>query len=128
MVHWTYRCIKQCEIALKYALKLIFLKCIFEFMINTALPASNSIYGREKLFDMTKSILQIMCIIVVQWSRSCFEVQINQVGLPATLFSVSLYLFFCLVSFFNTIFPFGLFFSLFLLLTLLVMHLDQYIF
>ena len=39
--------------------------------------------------------------------------------------------FFCLVSFLNTIFPFGLFsfflFS-FLLLTLLTMHLDQYIF
>ena len=36
--------------ALKYALKLIFLKCIFEFMVNTAPPASNSVYGREKLF------------------------------------------------------------------------------
>ena len=37
--------------------------------------------------------------------------QINRVRLPATLFSVSLYrFFFCLVSFFNTIFPFGLFF------------------
>ena len=33
------------------------------------------------------------------------------VRLPVTLFSVSMYLFFpCLVSFFNTIFPFGLFF------------------
>ena len=36
--------------ALKYALKLIFLKFIFEFLINTAPPASNSVYGREKLF------------------------------------------------------------------------------
>ena len=36
----------ECE----YALKLIFLKCIFEFMINAAPPASNSVYGREKLF------------------------------------------------------------------------------
>ena len=37
--------------------------------------------------------------------------QINRVRLPSTLFSLSLYLFFfCLVSFFNTIFPFGLFF------------------
>ena len=51
---------------------------------------------------------------------------INRVRLPATLFSVSVYRFYfsCLVSFVNTIFPFGLF-SLFLLLTLLVMHLDQ---
>ena len=37
--------------------------------------------------------------------------QIDRVRLSATLFSVSLYrFFFCLVSFFNTIFPFGLFF------------------
>ena len=45
---------KECEIALKYALKLVFLKCIFEFIINTALPASNSVYGREKLFRYDK--------------------------------------------------------------------------
>ena len=52
-----------------------------------------------------------MCVTVVQWSRSCLHVQINRVRLPATLFSVSLYrFFFCLVSFLNTIFPFGLFF------------------
>ena len=96
---------------MKYALKLIFLKCIFEFMINTAPPASNSVYGREKLIDMTKLIFQIKCVTVVQWSRSCLHLQINRVRLPATLFSVSLYrFFFCLVSFFNTIFPFGLFF------------------
>ena len=50
-----------------------------------------------------------MCVTVVQWSRSCLHVQINRVQLPATLFPVSLYRFFlsCLVSFFNTIFPFG---------------------
>ena len=60
---------------------------------------------------MTKLIFQIMCVTVVQWSRSCLHVQINRVRLPATLFSVSLYrFFFCLVSFLNTIFPFGLFF------------------
>ena len=53
-----------------------------------------------------------MCVTVVQWSRSCLNVQINRVRLPATLFSVSLchFFFFCSVSFFNTIFPFGLFF------------------
>ena len=59
---------------------------------------------------------------MVQWSRSCLNVQINRVRLPSTLFSVSLYRFWPL--FFNTIFLFGLF-SLFLLLTLLVMNLDQ---
>ena len=43
--------------------------------------------------------------------NSCLHVQINRVRLPATLFSVSLYLFFLFGLFFlNTIFPFGLFF------------------
>ena len=56
---------------------------------------------------------QITCVTVVQWSTSCLNVQINRVLLPATRFSVSLYRF--VVSpvwslFFNTIFPFGLFF------------------
>ena len=45
--------------------------------------------------------------------KSCLHVLINRVRLPATLFSVSLYRF-CLFSvwslFFNTNFPFGLFF------------------
>ena len=67
--------------------------------------------AEKNCFDMTKLIFQIMCVTVVQWSRSCLHVQINRVRLPATLFSVSLYrFFFCLVSFLNTIFPFGLFF------------------
>ena len=60
---------------------------------------------------MTKLIFQIMCVTVVQWSRSFLHVQINRVRLPATLLSVSLYrLFFPVWSIFNTIFPFGLFF------------------
>ena len=62
-------------------------------------------------FDVTKLILQIMCVTVVQWLRSCLVMQINRVRLPATLFSVSLLS--CFFSFwsllFNTIFPFGLF-------------------
>ena len=95
---------------MKYALKLIFLKCVFEFMINTAPPPSNSVYGREKLFDMTKLIFQIMCVTVVEWSRSFLNVQINRVRLPAMLFYVSLYRFFFLFGlFFNTIFPYSLF-------------------
>ena len=44
----------KCEITLKYALKLVFLKCVFEFMINAALPAENSVFGREKLFSYDK--------------------------------------------------------------------------
>ena len=36
--------------ALKYSFKLFFLKCIFEFMINTAPQGSNGVNGREKYF------------------------------------------------------------------------------
>ena len=68
--------------------------------------------AEKNCFDMTKLIYQIMRVTVVQWSRSCLHVQINRVRLPSTLFSLSLYLFFFFLfgSFFNTIFPFGLFF------------------
>ena len=53
-----------------------------------------------------------MCVTMVQWLRGCLHLQVNRVRLPVTLFSVSLYRFFFprLVSFFNIIFPFGLFF------------------
>ena len=67
--------------------------------------------AEKNCFDMTKLIFQIMCVTVVQWSRSFLHVQINRVRLPATLLSVSLYRFFLpCFFFFNTIFPFGLFF------------------
>ena len=89
----------------------------------TAPPASNSVYGSEKLFWYDKINFSNHVCHCGAVSRSCLHVQINRVRLPATLFSVSLYLFF----FVNTIFLFA-FFSLFLLLNLLVMHLDQYIF
>ena len=36
------------KMVLKYVLKLIFLKCIFEFMINTAPPALKSVCFRQK--------------------------------------------------------------------------------
>ena len=74
-------------------------------MINTAPPASNSVYGSENCFDMTKLIFQVICVTMVQWSWSCLHVQINWVRLPATLFSVSLYrFFFPLWSLFLTLF------------------------
>ena len=70
-----------------------------------------------------------MCVTVVQWSRNCLHcLQINWVRLPATvtLFSVALsYRFFCVWSLFLTLFFLLACFPLFLLLTLLVMHLDQ---
>ena len=51
-----------------------------------------------------------MCVSVVQWSRSCLHT-CKPGSTPATLFSVSLYVFFFSVwPFFNTTFPFGLFF------------------
>ena len=67
--------------------------------------------AEKNCFDMTKLILQIMCVTVVKWSRSCLNVQSNRVRLPATLFSVSLNRFFFLFGlfYFNIIFPFGLF-------------------
>ena len=66
--------------------------------------------AEKNCFDMTKLIFQIMCVTVVQWSRSCLHLQINWVRLPATLFSVSLCRFFSVGSLLNTIFPFGFFF------------------
>ena len=85
--------------------------------------------AEKNCFDMTKLIYQIMCVTVLQWSRGCLHVQINRVQLLTTLFSVSLYRFFFVFSIWSLFLtPFFLlaFFSLFLLLTLLVMHLDQY--
>ena len=74
-------------------------------MINTALPASNSVYAEKNCLHMTKLIFQIICVTVVQWSRSFLHVQINRVRFPATLLSVSLYRFFSLLGlFFLTLF------------------------
>ena len=72
-------------------------------MVNTAPPASNSVYGREKLFWYDKikfSNRECRCGAVV-------EELLERADKPgsASLFSVSLYRFF-----FSTIFPFGLFF------------------
>ena len=60
--------------------------------------------AEKNCFDVTKLILQIMCVTMVKWSRSCLNVQSNRVRLPVMLFSVSLNRFY-----FNTIFPIGLF-------------------
>ena len=46
---------------MKYSFQLIFLKCIFEFTINTAPQASNGVYGREnclKCNNFTTSFIQ----------------------------------------------------------------------
>ena len=97
---------------MKYALKLIFLKCIFEFIINTAPPASNSVYGKEKLFwyDKINHSNQVChCGAVVKELLARAD---NLGSTPGDAVFCFLYrLFFRVWSlFFNTIFPFGLFF------------------
>ena len=88
----------------------------FEFMINTAPLASNSVYGREKLFWYDKITFPkhvCHCGAVIKELRAPAEVlQINRVRLPATLFSVSLYYSFFLfgLSFFKHYFSFWPFF------------------
>ena len=96
----------------KYALKLIFLKFIFELMIKTAPPAKNSVYGRDVCH----------CGAVVKELRA----RADKPGWTPGDAVFCFFLFFCLVSFL-TLFFILVFFSIFLLLTLLVMHLDQYI-
>ena len=69
--------------------------------------------AEKNCFDMTKLFLQIMCVTVVQWSRSYLHLQINRVRLPVTLFLFLCTVFFSSILFglfFNTVFPFGLFF------------------
>ena len=73
-----------------------------------------------------------MCVTVLQGTSTRLYMQMNRVPLPATMFYVSLYRFclFCFFVFslcFLILFTFDLL-SLFSLLTLLIMHLDQYIF
>ena len=99
-------------------------------MINTAPPASNSVHGTEKLFwydkiNFSNHVCQCGAVVKELLTRA-EKPGSTPVDAAFFLFLCTIF-FFCLVSFFNTIFPFGLF-SLFLLQTLLVMHLDQYIY
>ena len=63
--------------------------------------------AEKNCFDMTKLVFLIMCVTVVQWSRSCLNVQINRVR-RCFLFLCTV--FFCLVSFFLTLFSLLTFF------------------
>ena len=107
-------------------------------MINTAQPASKSVYAEKNGFDITKLIFQNMyawqCGTAVKELLAAADEPGSTPG--DTAFPVSsLYRFFLFLFFF---FLFSLCFlvqffllacfSLFLLLTLLMMHLDQYIF
>ena len=114
---------------MKYTLKLIFLKCIFEFMINTAPTASNSVYGREKLFWYDKinfSYHACHCGTVVKELLACADKPGSTPGDAVFCFFVPFF-FSCLVSFLTLFFLLA-FFPLFSRLTLLVMHLDQWYF
>ena len=80
-------------------------------MINTDLLASTASMAEKNCFDITKLTFHIVCVTVVQWSRSFLHVQSNRVRLPATLLSVSMYCFFFLFGlFFLTLFFFLAFF------------------
>ena len=114
---------------MKYALKLIFLKCLFEFMMNTAPPASNSVYGREQLFWYDKinfSNHVCHCGAVVKELLARADKPGSTPGDAVFCFFVPFF-FSCLVSFLTLFFLLA-FFSLFSRLTLLVMHLDQWYF
>ena len=81
-------------------------------MINTAPPASNSVYGREKLFWYDKinfSNHVCHCGAVVKELLARADKPGSTPGDAVFCFFVPFF-FFCLVSFFYTIFPFGLFF------------------
>ena len=80
-------------------------------MRNTAPPASNSVYGREKLFGYDKinfSDHVCHCGAVVKELLAPADKPGSTPGDAVFCFFVLFFL--CLVSFLNTIFPFGLFF------------------
>ena len=80
-------------------------------MRNTAPPASNSVYGREKLFGYDKinfSDHVCHCGAVVKELLAPADKPGSTPGDAVFCFFVLFLL--CLVSFLNTIFPFGLFF------------------
>ena len=83
-------------------------------MINTAPPASNSVYSREKLFWYDKIIFSNhVCHrgAVVKELLKREDKPGSTPGNAVFCFFIPFFFFFsCLVSFFNTIFPFGLFF------------------
>ena len=101
---------------------------VFEFMINTAPPASKSVYGREKLFSYDKinfSNYVCACGAVV---KELLE-RADKPGSTPGDAVFCYFVFFSVWSLFLTLFFLLAFFSLFVkMLTLLVIHLDQYIF
>ena len=105
-------------------------------MINTAQPASKSVYAEKNGFDITKLIFQNMYVWQCGTAVKELLATADEPGSTPgdTAFPVSsLYRFFLIFFFlFSLCFLARFFllacFSLFLLLTLLIMHLDQYIY
>ena len=98
---------------MKHALKLIFLKCIFEFVINTAPTVSNSVYGREKLFWYDKinfSYHMCHCGAVVQELLARKDKPGSTPGDAVFCFFVPFFFFPVWSLFFTLFFLFGLFF------------------
>ena len=102
-------------------------------MINTAQPASKSVYAEKNGFDITNLIFQNMYV----WQcgaavKELLAAADERVRLPATPHFLFLCIVFFLFFLFSLCFLARFFllacFSLFVLLTLLIMQLDQYIF
>ena len=82
-------------------------------MINTAPPTSSSVHGREKLFwydkiNFSNHVCQCGAVVKELLARAD-KPGSTPVDAASFLFLCTVF-FLCLVSFFNTIFPFGLFF------------------
>ena len=114
-----------------YALKLIFLKCIFKFMINTAPPASNSAYGKEKWFwgNSWKLIFQnwLLChcdaLVKELLARADEPAGFDSRRRYFLFLCIAIIIFFLLFSIcFSTLFFLLTCFPLFSLLTLLIIY------
>ena len=95
--------------ALKCSFKLFFLKCVFEFMINTAPQGSNSVNGRVKYFKAINfKDLKLCSGHMAHWyevSLFALEEVGVQVQIPMGLPAIFFRFFFSFIVFL----PFGLF-------------------
>ena len=97
---------------LKYSFKLFFLKCIFEFMINTAPQGSNSVNGRENTSRLSIFHFKLCSGHMAQWYEVSFfaleEVGV-QVHIPGGLFPMFFFFFIVFLPFILTAFSFARF-------------------
>ena len=128
-VHWLYPILPFGIVACT-VLPTPFLEiAVFEFMINTAPLASNSVYGREKLFWYNKITFPnhvCHCGAVVKELLVPADKPGSTPAYAVFCFFVPFFFFSVWSLFLKKLHFLWAFFSLFLLLTLLIMHLDQY--